>query len=1171
MGSIDYRKIYETNQDEWKALTREPQKYEALLAGHYSDSNHFVYELLQNAEDEKATRVVIEFYNDQLIFYHNGDPFDEDDVRGVSSMLMGTKDRNDAQTIGRFGMGFKSVFKYTYQPEIYSDDEAFVIRNYLLPVESDRNWDFRLMKSRLAYLDGANELYTPFAESDHLTRIIIPFKKRNDRGEIYKVNGRDVLDKLNSLTGEILLFLTHIQDLYWVNRENGQYAHITLGRTKGDENLLTCRISSHGNGGKEDISRYLKYKKSFDHPDMKSAEVSVAYRLNSQARNVIELEKTPIWVYFPTRDMTDLPFLVHGSFETAVSREKLMTPSRFNQDLFACLGDLIAESMMDLARRDMITQMFLRRVIITAFRDEEKNGTIQGLREKLTNVFREKGLIPDRTGKCRDCKELAIAIPFRIADMKESTLFRESVSSVDYFVAFNNEKERNFNEYYIWLRDDLQIREYRFAAWASELCKLQMQKISGSSDQLEDVRKLYDLISDHRESLFSTAFNFSRSGAYEYAVRESVKRAWEYLRIAPIVLNRNAELIPAYQNGTLSVYLAASSRLGAIGDACLVSSKVAKDFEPLFRDGLGIVDYNNFQYVKENVISKYVSGETAKHETEYLSDIRRILELVRQEPNNPELAKLLEGARIVKIKRIDGTFSLECPNQVYSEISDEGINLRIYYSLIYLNPYIGNCGRYCLDLDYYEKNDISISDLKMLGIVTSPVIAGNRFNNKGTGDNYWFALDDFCPNITFQGLAGNIDYIKSHRAAKEAREKSVELLKLLLSTAAKLRGWIRRRKTKPYDTQEQASILVDISYGTWLYDRNNQLKMPAEVSRYDLDPELYGSLLDEDKEKYKVLGFIEKEDDSKAETFELVGALNTRDKKIMFKQLARELGYDISSIGKVQETSENETFDVDSWQSEEFPQRRVRNYDSLIEHVRQEFFCADPVKYQKVLRQIRTSKSSKTVRAYSLGMYLNESDTQICQMCRKAAPFVDVTEIANFGIEMPQLNLCLCKNCSSRYKQFRDGSKESFRTEMTKALRRIDIDIPAEEYEITLSSDTSIFFTQTHLAEIKEILSLIEQYGIPGKEPEDFAESSKSNVLTAPESNNQEQKDTFESRRRPDVSKTVQTGSLVQHKAFGNGKVTFIDGPYMEVSFPKVGVKKFQIPDAFKKGFIRLI
>lgn len=143
MGKINYQKIYTTNKDEWRALTREPQKYEALLAGHYSESNHFVYELLQNAEDEKADRVVIEYYDDKLVFYHNGIPFDENDVRGVSSMLMGTKDRNSAQTIGRFGMGFKSVFKYTYQPEIYSDEEAFRIENYLLPVEIQNGWDYR--------------------------------------------------------------------------------------------------------------------------------------------------------------------------------------------------------------------------------------------------------------------------------------------------------------------------------------------------------------------------------------------------------------------------------------------------------------------------------------------------------------------------------------------------------------------------------------------------------------------------------------------------------------------------------------------------------------------------------------------------------------------------------------------------------------------------------------------------------------------------------------------------------------------------------------------------------------------------------------------------------------------------------------------------------------------
>ena len=130
MGTINYKAIYEENKKNWLEMSSNPQKYEPLLAGHYSDSNHFIYELLQNAEDANATKVLIEYYKDKLIFFHDGKPFDEKDVIGVASMLSGTKDKTDGKTIGKFGMGFKSVYKYTVQPEIYSDYEAFKIINY---------------------------------------------------------------------------------------------------------------------------------------------------------------------------------------------------------------------------------------------------------------------------------------------------------------------------------------------------------------------------------------------------------------------------------------------------------------------------------------------------------------------------------------------------------------------------------------------------------------------------------------------------------------------------------------------------------------------------------------------------------------------------------------------------------------------------------------------------------------------------------------------------------------------------------------------------------------------------------------------------------------------------------------------------------------------------------
>ena len=245
---------------------------------------------------------------------------------------------------------------------------------------------------------------------------MIPFLKYGKNGDLVSVPGDDVLKKPDELNGEILLFLTHIQNLYWVNKETGKFVHITLKQDKKDENLITCRIEGTEYGDKEEISRYLKYNKVFNHPEMDNAEVSVAYKLNSRAENINEVENSAVWVYFQTRDDTDLPFLIHGSFETAVSREKLMTPSSFNSDLFEELGDLIANTMIELARRKLVTQVFLRRIVIAAFEDEEENGTIPGLKEKITRVCREEGLLPDKNGEYKKPEELVLPVPFRMTD-----------------------------------------------------------------------------------------------------------------------------------------------------------------------------------------------------------------------------------------------------------------------------------------------------------------------------------------------------------------------------------------------------------------------------------------------------------------------------------------------------------------------------------------------------------------------------------------------------------------------------------------------------------------------------------------------------------------------------------------------------------------------------------
>ena len=103
------------------------------LLGHlYSERTHFLYELIQNAEDAGATELSFELSGDRLEVSHDGRPFTEDDVRGICGVARSTKSAA-LTTIGQFGIGFKAVYAYTRTPRVYSGGEAFQIDNYVRP------------------------------------------------------------------------------------------------------------------------------------------------------------------------------------------------------------------------------------------------------------------------------------------------------------------------------------------------------------------------------------------------------------------------------------------------------------------------------------------------------------------------------------------------------------------------------------------------------------------------------------------------------------------------------------------------------------------------------------------------------------------------------------------------------------------------------------------------------------------------------------------------------------------------------------------------------------------------------------------------------------------------------------------------------------------------------
>ena len=179
---------------------------------------------------------------------------------------------------------------------------------------------------------------------------------------------------------------------------------------------------------------------------------------------------------------------------------------------------------------------------------------------------------------------------------------------------------------------------------------------------------------------------------------------------------------------------------------------------------------------------------------------------------------------------------------------------------------------------------------------------------------------------------------------------------------------------------------------------------------------------------------------------------------------------------------------------------------------------------------------------------------------------------------------------------------------MTNAIFKMDVQAPADDYEIQISPDTAVHFTQTHMAEVKEILALLRQYGVSGKEepkqvgtvrnsatgkqpqsevawkkPVDGQKKSDSQYRsdrggffgTVSPTRVTERKASHESNKNTAQAgagiKAVKPGMYVYHKSYGKGVVTSCDGTILGVNFASVGDKRYKFPDVFKLGYMTLI
>jgi hypothetical protein len=292
---------------------------EVLLARLYSDRTHFAYELLQNAEDAHASSVSFHLRRDRLEMTHNGRLFTEQDVRGVCGIVEGTKS-DDLTTIGRFGIGFKSVYAYTSSPQIHSGDEHFWIEDYVIPhpIEARRT-------------------------KHQQTVLIFPF----DRADTPRTDAfRDIAARLENLGTRTLLFLRHIEGIEWTIEDGSSGTYLRETQLASRHRMVTLV----GEGKQESIDElWLVYGHQVPISDGADLLVEAAFRVQdsdaSGERVIAPCEKSELVVFFPTEKETHLNFLIHGPYRTTPARDNIPETDALNQMLVRETATLVAASL----------------------------------------------------------------------------------------------------------------------------------------------------------------------------------------------------------------------------------------------------------------------------------------------------------------------------------------------------------------------------------------------------------------------------------------------------------------------------------------------------------------------------------------------------------------------------------------------------------------------------------------------------------------------------------------------------------------------------------------------------------------------------------------------------------------------------------------------------------
>lgn len=771
MVSKEFEELIRKRKD-WVDSSRENKfNFDSILAGLYTDPSHFIYELLQNAEDEGAKEIRFELFEDRLDVYHNGKDFDLQDIDGVTGIGI-SKKKEDLNAIGKFGVGFKSVFAVTQTPEIFSGEYQIKIEDFVIPTPVDNS----------------------SATQKNGTLIRLPFNRKNPPPEeIFSL----ICKRLENLELRTLLFLKNIKKIEWQTpSSNGQYL-----KSAKDVQEDTKRVTLESSSVAEE---YLLIRKPIK-MEGKELWIEVAYKLGKDQNGkeiIVQEPNSKLVVFFPTEKVTFLNFLIQGPYKTTPNRENIPLDDEQNKKILEDTGNLIAESLTIIRNLGYLDTNFLSILPISSdhAEDEQIYSVIyKRVKEKLLS----EELLPTSNGTYTKAGEALLARGKELTEFLSNNDIQKLFSKqnwLDTDITYDKNKTR---ELWNYLNEELGIQIVDFADFARRIT-VEFLQTKPDEWMIDFYRRLLD-----QESLWSD------------------RTSKGILRTKPIIrLENNEHIAPFDDNGKVQVYLPAETK----SRYKTVKRTLTEKEESLkFLKELGLTKPDLFAEIREFILPKYQTENPVKDER-YFEDFEKLLR--GYESKKEEFVKELSDTSFIYAIKNDNTEEsrLLKASQTYFGDDDLKNYFNGYQSVYFVSGKLyekfgeEKVRKFLKDLGVEDKPRRIEMDANLPWEEKRRL----RGNSGCTKDIYqkdyeYEGLDSFIDNITpeksyllWKLLLKSIESL-SNWQAQEFFEGEY--------------SWVYYSQ---HNKGFEAKFLKTLKQQAWLVDKNNNFKKPSEITFSEL-------------------------------------------------------------------------------------------------------------------------------------------------------------------------------------------------------------------------------------------------------------------------------------------------------------------------------------------------